>query len=166
MCSIFKIILLKNKKQRHTFLLGNTVNHCQSCQNGLFFKLWNQKKMNFLTSILKTCQLLNNAFEILHLIGKNAFVFSPCCVIFSRSHAQFVKNLDLKQKIYFERPYLVDIEPRVLFHLIYPKLKGGFLQLFLTHQLPMGAGHCPWGGFTDWNVCNIDGEVRLASRCC
>ncbi len=20
-----------------------------------------------------------------------------------------------------------------------------------TRQLPMGAGHCPWGGFTDWN---------------
>ena len=28
----------------------------------------------------------------------------------------------------------------------------------------MGAGHCPWSGCTDWNVCNIHGEVRLASR--
>ena len=24
-----------------------------------------------------------------------------------------------------------------------------------TRQLPMGAGHCQWGGFTDRNVCNI-----------
>ena len=23
----------------------------------------------------------------------------------------------------------------------------------------MGAGYCPWGGFNDWNVCNIPGEV-------
>ncbi len=25
----------------------------------------------------------------------------------------------------------------------------------ITRQLPMGAGHCQWGGFTDRNVCNI-----------
>ena len=30
--------------------------------------------------------------------------------------------------------------------------------IFHTRQLPMGAGHCPWGGFTDWNVCNIHRE--------
>ncbi len=29
----------------------------------------------------------------------------------------------------------------------------------------MGAGHCLWGEYTDRIVCNIDGEVRLASRC-
>ena len=29
----------------------------------------------------------------------------------------------------------------------------------------MGAGHCPSGGFTDWNVCNIHGDLRLPSRC-
>ena len=23
----------------------------------------------------------------------------------------------------------------------------------------MGAGHCPWGGYSDRNVCNIDEEV-------
>ena len=34
-----------------------------------------------------------------------------------------------------------------------------------TRQLPMGAGHCPWGGYTDWIVCNIHGEEHLASRC-
>ncbi len=28
-----------------------------------------------------------------------------------------------------------------------------------------GAGHCPWGGCTDQNLCNIHGEVRLASCC-
>ncbi len=28
----------------------------------------------------------------------------------------------------------------------------------------MGAGHCPWGGYTDRIVCNIDGQVHLASR--
>ncbi len=28
----------------------------------------------------------------------------------------------------------------------------------------MGAGHCPWGGYSNRNVCNIDGEVRLTSR--
>ncbi len=33
-----------------------------------------------------------------------------------------------------------------------------------TRQLLMGAGHCPWGEFTDWNVCNIYGCVCLASR--
>ncbi len=26
-----------------------------------------------------------------------------------------------------------------------------------TRQLPIGAGHCQWGGFTDRNVCNIQG---------
>ena len=30
---------------------------------------------------------------------------------------------------------------------------------FLTRQLPIGAGHCQWGGFTDRNVCNIHGEA-------
>ncbi len=35
-----------------------------------------------------------------------------------------------------------------------------------TRQLPIGAGHCPWGGHTDWNGCNIHGEVHLASPCC
>ncbi len=33
-----------------------------------------------------------------------------------------------------------------------------------TRQLPMGAGHCQWGGYTDRNVCNIHGEVHLASH--
>ncbi len=32
-----------------------------------------------------------------------------------------------------------------------------------TGQLPIRAGHCPWGGFTDRNVGNIYGEVLLAS---
>ncbi len=27
----------------------------------------------------------------------------------------------------------------------------------------MGAGYCPWGGHTDWNGCNIHGEVHLRS---
>ncbi len=35
----------------------------------------------------------------------------------------------------------------------------------ITRQLPMGAGHCPWGGYTDRIVCNIHGEEHLASRC-
>ncbi len=30
-----------------------------------------------------------------------------------------------------------------------------------TRQLPMGAGHCPWGGYTDQIVCNIHGEVLM-----
>ncbi len=51
---------------------------------------------------LKKCQLLNIIFEILHLIGKYAFVFSHCFVIFSRLRTQFFKFLDLKQKIYFK----------------------------------------------------------------
>ncbi len=25
---------------------------------------------------------------------------------------------------------------------------------YVTRQLPMGAGHCPWGVYTDWIVCN------------
>ncbi len=32
-----------------------------------------------------------------------------------------------------------------------------------TRQLPMGAGHCQFGGFTDRNVCNIHGEGHLAA---
>ncbi len=32
---------------------------------------------------------------------------------------------------------------------------------FITRQLPMGAGHCQWGGFTDQNVCNIQRERVL-----
>ncbi len=28
----------------------------------------------------------------------------------------------------------------------------------------MGAGHCPWGGYTDRIVCNIHTEEHLASR--
>ena len=35
---------------------------------------------------------------------------------------------------------------------------------FWTRQLPMGAGYCQWGGLTDWNICNIYGDVYLASR--
>ena len=27
-----------------------------------------------------------------------------------------------------------------------------------TRQLPVGAGQCPWGGYTDRIVCNIHGE--------
>ena len=34
-----------------------------------------------------------------------------------------------------------------------------------TRQLPMEAGHCPWGGYTDRILCNVDRQVRLASRC-
>ena len=30
-----------------------------------------------------------------------------------------------------------------------------------TRQLPMGAGHCPWDGYTDWIVCNIHGEEEI-----
>ncbi len=33
-----------------------------------------------------------------------------------------------------------------------------------TRQLPIGAGHCQWGGCTDRNVCNIYGAEHLASR--
>ncbi len=33
-----------------------------------------------------------------------------------------------------------------------------------TRQLPMGAGHCQWGGLTDRNICNIYGGAHLASR--
>ncbi len=33
-----------------------------------------------------------------------------------------------------------------------------------TRQLPMGAGHCQWSGFTDGNVCNIHGGEHLASH--
>ncbi len=33
-----------------------------------------------------------------------------------------------------------------------------------TRQLPIGAGYCQWGGFTDRNVCNIDGEEHQAHR--
>ncbi len=29
-----------------------------------------------------------------------------------------------------------------------------------TRQLPMGAGHCPWGGYTDQIVCNIHEAPR------
>ncbi len=28
-----------------------------------------------------------------------------------------------------------------------------------THQLRMGAGHCPWGGFTDWNACRLGPSI-------
>ncbi len=28
-------------------------------------------------------------------------------------------------------------------------------EVYVTRQLPMGAGHCPWGGYTDRIVCNI-----------
>ena len=28
-----------------------------------------------------------------------------------------------------------------------------------TRQLPMGAGHCQWGGYTDGNVCNTKNEA-------
>ncbi len=38
------------------------------------------------------------------------------------------------------------------------------LEYVITRQLPMGAGYCPWGGHTDWNGCNIHGEVHLALR--
>ena len=38
--------------------------------------------------------------------------------------------------------------------------------VYWTRQLPMGAGHCPWGGYTDRIVCNIHGEGRLESTCC
>ena len=33
-----------------------------------------------------------------------------------------------------------------------------------TRQLPMGAGYCQWGGYTDRIVCNIHGKEHLASR--
>ncbi len=33
-----------------------------------------------------------------------------------------------------------------------------------TRQLPIGAGHCQWGGLTDRNICNIHGDAHLASR--
>ncbi len=32
-----------------------------------------------------------------------------------------------------------------------------------TRQLPIGAGHCQWGGLTDRNICNIPGDEHLAS---
>ena len=34
----------------------------------------------------------------------------------------------------------------------------------ITRQLPMGADHCPLGGYTDRIVCNIHGEEHLVSR--
>ena len=36
---------------------------------------------------------------------------------------------------------------------------------YYTHQLPMGAGYCPWVGYTDQIVWNVHGEERLASPC-
>ncbi len=33
-----------------------------------------------------------------------------------------------------------------------------------TRQLSIGAGYCPWGGYTDRIVCNIHGEIQLTSR--
>ncbi len=39
-----------------------------------------------------------------------------------------------------------------------------YIMQCLTRQLPIGAGHCPWGGHTDRNTCNIHWEVHLASR--
>ena len=36
------------------------------------------------------------------------------------------------------------------------------LDNILTRQLPMGAGHCQWGGLTGRNVCNIHGDAHLA----
>ena len=33
-----------------------------------------------------------------------------------------------------------------------------------TRQLPIGAGHCQWGGLTDRNICNTHGGEHLASR--
>ncbi len=33
-----------------------------------------------------------------------------------------------------------------------------------TCQLPIGAGHCQWGGLTDRNICNIHGDEHLASN--
>ncbi len=51
------------------------------------------------------------------------------------------------------------------FHLI---SKGGLKippwpPQWLTCQLPMGVGHCPWGGYTDQNVCDMHVDVNLAS---
>ena len=34
-------------------------------------------------------------------------------------------------------------------------------QQYMTRQLPIGAGHCQWGGCTDRNVCNIHGGAHL-----
>ncbi len=35
---------------------------------------------------------------------------------------------------------------------------------YLTRQLPMGAGHCQWGGYTDGNVCNIHEEEQTENE--
>ncbi len=32
-----------------------------------------------------------------------------------------------------------------------------------TRQLPMGAGHCPWGGYADQIICNIVSIGPLAA---
>ncbi len=32
-----------------------------------------------------------------------------------------------------------------------------------TRQLPMGAGHCQWGGVTDLNVCNMSHNADIIS---
>ncbi len=49
------------------------------------------------------------------------------------------------------------------------KLNRGLTNIWIfpvwdTRQLPMGAGHCPWGGHTDWNVSNIHGEVHAKNQ--
>ncbi len=33
--------------------------------------------------------------------------------------------------------------------------EGRKARKYITRQLPMGAGHSQWGGYTDRNVCNI-----------
>ncbi len=39
-------------------------------------------------------------------------------------------------------------------------IQGTNSQKNITRQLLMGAGHCPWGRYTDRNVCNILGKYE------
>ncbi len=47
---------------------------------------------------------------------------------------------------------------------IYKLLSGSNI---ITRHLPMGAGHCPWGGYTDRNVyMELLGPMILALQTC
>ena len=68
----------------------------------------------------------------------------------------------------FNQPTLFDIDRKVTEVMKYSGVSYFFWEwrrldsvcTICYSPAPMGAGHCPWGGFTDWNVCNIHGEAR------
>ncbi len=59
--------------------------------------------------------------------------------------ANFNRGVDISQIL--TKTYLVQTR----------KANAGKLS---TRQLPMGAGHCPWGGYTDQIVCNTHEAPR------